>query len=250
MRGGSHPFVEVECCHARPVLRGAAALTSLLLASLSAGVQAAPGRAATVNGSSPSNGSAVARPRKVIVEPAPPVPDPAARQQASEANLEANGPRHGWTFGVALLAWQQIGSIDDSNRGGGGSFRLGAVATPDTIILVELLTAGFPNFEKDNPSYIVNNNALAVAVQRYVGDTLWVRIGAGFTNYVQVAKKDTIDAPEFLRTPSGFAVVTGFGLDVVRWRSTRLSVEAIQSVHRFSTGWLLDLGFGLGLTYY
>jgi hypothetical protein len=216
-------------------------------------------RGAAFSASPGAASTPIPRPRKVIVEPPPPIPDVDARQEATEANLQPNAERHGLALSAALVAWQQISTIDGADRGGGIALRLGATATPDTVVYLELSAGGFLNITKDasggavprpKDSYIETSTALMVTAQTYVGPTLWLRAGGGFTSYTQVVPDNSRDMVEMRQAHGGLGAVTGIGLDVVRWRTTRLSLESIQSLQRFRTGWLLNLGFGLGLTYY
>jgi hypothetical protein len=205
-------------------------------------------------------GGAAPRPRKVIVEPPPPLPDPAAREQAEEANLVGNGPRHGWAFAFTGVGWQQVASFDDSERGAGSALRLGNSATPTTVLWLELLVAGFPGSSRTDcmtsgntprcRSRIESSASLTATAQTYLGTTVWLRGGAGLASYTQVVVAPTVDREESRTAQLGLAAVTGLGVDVVRWHSTRLALEGQFSLHRFAAGWITNLGIGVGLTYY
>lgn len=195
------------------------------------------------------------RPRKVIVEPPPPVPDSEARRQAEDANLDPVGPRHGVAAGIFFMGWQQVGSVDDAGRGGGVGLRLGASASSNTVIWLELVAGAFPDTStqgcvtKRCLSYIESTAALIATGQRYVGPNLWLRGGAGFASYTQVVKMGT-DRAETRAVDGGYAVAAGIGVDLVRRHTTRISLENMLTLHRFSSGWIFDVGVGLGVALY
>jgi hypothetical protein len=214
-----------------------------------AGFAAAPGVAA----------SSGPRPRKVIVEPPASPPDRAARAQADESNLQPIAERDGIAVGASLIVWQQVSTIDDADRGGGVVLRLGRAATPNTVVYLEVLTGAFLNITQDlngggttkKETYIEGSGGLMATAQTYVRSTVWLRAGGGLASYTQVVPDATkLDMPENRVAHVGLGAVGGIGVDLVRWRTTRLAFEAVQSLHRFRSGWLFDLGFGIGLTYY
>ncbi len=199
------------------------------------------------------------RPRKVIVEPPAPVPDASALRQAQEENFDPEGPRHGISLGAFFMGWQQIGTVDDAGRGGGVGLRLGTPASYDTQIWLELVAGAFPNNEAEQCatamdregclSYIESSAALVATAQRYLNTNLWLRGGGGFATYTQVVRVG-VDEVEERRARAGLAVLASAGVDVVRFRSSRVSLETILTLHRFSSGWIFDMGFGFGVTYY
>lgn len=189
------------------------------------------------------------RPRKVIVEPPAPVPDPRAQEQARESNLEDNGPRRGLVVGLSAVGWQQVGTIDGASAAGGAVLRLGAVATPRTVVMLELFGLAFPQGSGD--SYIAASQALTLVALTYVAPTLWVRGGAGLAGFLRAiedkANPDTYYNAHFY---GGLGMTFGAGLDLVSWRRTRLQLENTVALHRFSQGWIVDLGVGIGVTVY
>lgn len=199
------------------------------------------------------------RPRKIIVEPPPPIPDPAALRVAQESNYRSEAPRAGIAAGIFFMGWQQIGSVDDAGRGGGVGLRLGATATPETVVWLELVAGAFPDNTKadctmaSNPerclSFIESSSALAVSAQHYLGPTFWLRGGGGFGTYTKVRKMG-LDRVETREADGGLAAIAGAGLDVVRRHRTRLSLETMLSLQRFSSGWIFDVGFGFGVALY
>lgn len=195
------------------------------------------------------------RPRKVIVEPPPPVPDAEARRQAEDSNLDPVGPRHGIAAGIFFMGWQQVGSVDDAGRGGGVGLRLGASASSSTVVWLELVAGAFPDTSeagcvtKRCLSYIESTAALVASAQRYVAPNLWLRGGGGFASYTQVVKTG-VDRAENREVTGGLAAVAGVGVDLVRRHTTRVSLENMLALHRFSSGWIFDVGVGLGVAFY
>lgn len=190
-----------------------------------------------------------ARARKVIVEPPPPVPDAAALAQASEANLEADGPRVGWVLGASVGPWQQLGSVDNASRTAGLVLRLGKVATPRTVILLEAMGLVFPQGTGD--SYVASSQALSAVALTYVAPTVWVRGGAGVALLGRaVQDKSKVDTFYDLHVSTGLGAVLGAGIDVVHWRRNRLALESTVAMQRFSAGWLADLGVNVSFTAY
>lgn len=214
---------------------------------------AAPARPSPLSPLSPL--SPRPRPRKVIVEPPPPIPDAEAVRQADGENLDPVGPRHGVAFGLFFMGWQQVGSVDDSGRGGGVGVRLGASASSSTVVWLELVGGVFPDNSsagcetKRCLSYIESTSALIASAQRYVAPNFWLRGGGGFANYTQVVKMG-LDRTESRDVGGGLAVAAGLGVDLVRRHSTRLSLESMLTLHRFSSGWIFDMGAGVGVAFY
>ncbi|MEZ4363490.1 MAG: hypothetical protein R3B48_25165 [Kofleriaceae bacterium] len=244
----------------RPALRlsvglvAGAALAGVALAPVAAHAE----QVSAAEQAPPAPAAAPGRPRKVIVEPPPPIPDPAARELAEEANLVSDGPRSGWAFGVGAFGMQHVATLDDSARGGGLALRVGNAATPTTTIWLEVLGGAFTGGNSCAPenmslrcrSRIESSNSLTVTAQTYLGSTMWLRAGGGFASYTQVVTADSLDREESRLARGGLGAVMGLGVDVVRWRRNRLALESLVSAHRFSTGWIIDFGFGFGLTRY
>lgn len=203
----------------------------------------------------PASRSPEPRPRKVIVEPPPPIPDAEAVRQADGENLDPVGPRHGIAFGIFFMGWQQVGSVDDSGRGGGVGLRLGASASSNTVVWLELIGGVFPDNSstgcetKRCLSYIESTSALIASAQRYVAPNFWLRGGGGFANYTQVVKTG-LDRTESRDVGGGLALAAGLGVDLVRRHNTRLSLESMLTLHRFSSGWIFDMGVGVGVAFY
>jgi hypothetical protein len=165
--------------------------------------------------------------------PAPPTaakdPDPAALA-AADANLESTARRSGMTFAVALGGGITfgLGVKDAVGRGGGGSFRLGRVATPNTIIQLELAVHALPHrpgkLSPTDPTPAISTNETAdllIGAQHYVNPSLWVRAGIGYGAY------EGHDVPMRGQNVSlhGLATVVGGGVDLVRWRHVVLDME-------------------------
>lgn len=237
------------------MLRGLALLAGVLaLASAPASAQPAapapPVASAQPVAAAPARTTApAARPRKVIIEPPAPVPDAAAVAQAEESNLEAEGPRVGWVFGASVGPWQQLGSVDNASRTAGLVLRVGKVATPKTVILLEAMGLVFPQGTGD--SYVASSQALSVIALTYVAPTVWVRGGTGFA-FLGRAIRDQSKVDTFydLHVTSGLGALIGAGIDVVHWRRNRLALESTVALQRFGAGWLADLGVNVSFTAY
>lgn len=242
-------------------MAGARALAPTVAAALALMVAAAPAAAQPSAGAATPLASTTrapaatappptsARPRKVIVEPPAPVPDAAALAQASESNLEAQGPRIGWVLGASVGPWQQLGSVDNASRTGGVVLRLGKVATPHTVILLEAMGLIFPQGTGD--SYVASSQALSAVALTYVAPTVWVRGGAGLAVLGRALRdKSKVDTFYDLHVTNGLGAVLGAGIDVVRWRRNRLALESTVAMQRFGAGWLADLGVNFSVTAY
>lgn len=240
------------------MLRGFALLAAALgLASAPASAQPATSAPPVAPAAQPAAAVAApppaarpaARPRKVIIEPPAPIPDAAAVAQAEESNLEAEGPRVGWVFGASIGPWQQLGSVDNASRTAGVVLRLGKVATPRTVILLEAMGLVFPQGTGD--SYVASSQALSAIALTYVAPTVWVRGGTGFAFLGRAIRdKSKVDTFYDLRVTSGLGALIGAGIDVVHWRRNRLALESTVAVQRFGAGWLADLGVNVSVTAY
>ena len=172
--------------------------------------------------------------------------DPTAATAADEANLESNAPRAGMTFSVALGAGITMG--DGVGRGPALSFRIGHVATPSTVLTLEL-TGGSLLHQEAAPmgnGPIMHNDfvGLMAGGLYYVSGSFWIRGATGLATY-------TIDSGENNKAHLGITGVGGLGLDFVRWHYLVLGIETFSQVAIVGTrGLMLNTGLCLGLTYY
>jgi hypothetical protein len=179
-------------------------------------------------------------------------PDSRAVQAAEDSNLVSNAPRSGTTFSISLggglILGGNAGNVGDTGvgRGVSASFRVGHVATRDTVITFEL--TGGSRFHESNvtgsPLYHDDDFNLMAGALLYVAPSLWVR-GAGGLSVI------TFDDSTGAKPHAGIAGLFGLGLDFVRWRQLVLGIETwgLTSIVTVR-GVVFDSGLCLGLTYY
>ncbi|MDX2091129.1 MAG: hypothetical protein SFX73_24930 [Kofleriaceae bacterium] len=186
----------------------------------------------------------VAGARMAAGEPAVASPDPAA-SRVGEANLESLDKRQGMTFGAMVGPSLTFGS--DVGTGGALTLRMGQVATPSTVMSLELNAAAV--FHRVEDRLVANNTgSLLAGVQYWVNPSLFVRAAAGFGNY-HCKECGAPDADGMRRTDkyAGVAGSVGAGIDVVRWGRLVLSFE-VHSVTLFTLdGMLSNNALGLAI---
>jgi hypothetical protein len=174
--------------------------------------------------------------------------DPTAAAAADEANLESNAPRAGMTFSVAIGAGITMG--DGVGRGPALSFRVGHVATPSTVLTLEL-TGGSLLHEESAPmgnGPILHNDFIGLMAGGlyYVSGSFWIRGASGLATYTIDTGSGTTNKAHL-----GITGVGGLGLDFVRWHYLVLGIETFSQVAIVGTrGLMLNTGLCLGLTYY
>lgn len=174
--------------------------------------------------------------------------DPAAEDAAGEANLESNAPRAGMTFSVAIGAGITMG--DGVGRGPALSFRVGHVATPSTVLTLEL-TGGSLLHQESSPmgnGPILHNDFIGLMAGglHYVSGSFWIRGAGGLATYTVDTGASTSN-----RAHLGITGVAGLGLDFVRWHYLVLGIETFSQVAIVGTrGLMLNTGLCLGLSYY
>ncbi|HEX7704045.1 MAG TPA: hypothetical protein VF403_25055, partial [Kofleriaceae bacterium] len=170
--------------------------------------------------------------------------DPTAAAAADEANLESNAPRAGMTFSVAVGAGITMG--DGVGRGPALSFRIGHVATPSTVLTLEI-TGGSLLHQEAAPmgnGPIMHNDFIGLMAGGlyYVSGSFWIRGASGLATY-------TIDSGMNNKAHLGITGVGGLGLDFVRWHYLVLGIETFSQVAIVGTrGLMLNTGLCLGLT--
>ena len=174
---------------------------------------------------------------------AAPPPDPAATR-AGDANLEPITHRKGFTFGISVAPELTLGTGDvGSNTGGIVSLRLGQVATPSTVVYVELAGAG--QLHKVGDRLEQNTHTSFFLGAQYWAASLWVRGGLGVGVY---RGNDVPMAGQNIRHAGPGSSVT-VGVDLVRMKSLVLDLEvfAMGMLHR--DGIITTNGLGLGLSF-
>ncbi|MGE0870753.1 MAG: hypothetical protein AB7P03_19460 [Kofleriaceae bacterium] len=187
--------------------------------------------------------------------PAPQI-DPAAAR-SKDANLESLENRRGVTFSLAVgpsftLVRRSIPNQSDVEgnveNGGALSLKLGHVATPRTVITVEL--RGSTHFHRIGMSKLERNitSMVLAGAQYWVAPSLWLGAGIGAGLYqghsVEIAPSVLGDI-----TLPGPAGGVGLGVNLVRWRSVVLALDAYSSLMVHRKGLLSTTGIALGLAF-
>jgi hypothetical protein len=180
-------------------------------------------------------------------------PDTRATQAGDDANLESNAPRSGTTFsfsvGGGLVLGGKTSAIDSDSvgRGPSVSFRLGHVATRDTVITFEV-TGGTRLHEEavtGNTKLDHDDDYSAMAgALTYVAPSLWLRGAGGVTVFTSDDAKGTW-------RHAGLSGLVGIGIDFIRFHSLVLGIESWGVLSMVAArGGVFDSGLALGLTYY
>ncbi len=172
-------------------------------------------------------------------------PDPLAEDKAKEANLESIAPREGVTIAATvgpgvLIQNHTVGTTGDLD------LRLGHVATPNTIVTLELLGSGYPHtIAMNSKTYVDSSANFMLGAQRYSGPSLWFRAAGGLTWH-------TLNEGPAVPTVThyGAAGAVGAGVDLIRRHFWVLGVEfhGIGAIE--SGGLLVSGGLALGLSHY
>lgn len=170
-------------------------------------------------------------------------PDPAA-MRAGDANLETEAYRKGVTFAASLGPALTIGNGDvGSNTGGSLSLRLGQVATPSTVVTLELFGAGQLHKVGDRTEQNTHTGFL-VGAQTWAG-ALWIRGGLGLGVY---RGNDVPMAGHNIRH-IGPAGTVSVGVDLVRMKSAVLDLDVFTMGMLHGDGFITTNGLGLGLSF-
>lgn len=174
---------------------------------------------------------------------AEPLPDPAALR-AGDANLEPITHRKGFTVGASVAPELTIGNGDvGSNTGGLLLLRLGQVATPSSVVYLELAGAG--QLHKVGERLEQNTHTSFLVGAQYWAGSLWVRGGLGLGIYrgndVPIAGHD------IRHVGPGSSV--GVGVDLVRMKSAVLDLELFAMGMLYRRGIIMTSGVGFGLSF-
>ena len=187
-------------------------------------------------------------------------PDPAA-VQAGEANLESEATRKGFVFTFAAGGGLTLGfGVNDSTgTGGAGILRLAHVATPRTLVMLEIVGAGLLHQVQEGmgdtaetKTYVNQVTNLLVGAQVYVNPALWVRVAGGIGRYFgdNVTLEARPNQPRVIGDIrlAGPAVSVGAGIDFVRLKRFRLGAELVGTGMLNREGLLSSGGFLVGFT--
>lgn len=192
-------------------------------------------------------------------EPAPrldPKPDPAALD-VGEANLESLATRKGliFTFAFGGSVSVGLGMKNATGRGGAGTLRLAHVASPRTVLAVEIVGSAL-FFSVSKEAYRTDAQSFMLAGQLYVNPALWLRGAVGIGRYageelkIDVMVGDQVEE-KILRDRirlAGPAASAGAGVDVLRYKRFRASLEVCSTAMLNRDGILSSNAFLIGLS--
>jgi hypothetical protein len=189
-----------------------------------------------------------------------PAPDPAA-VNAGEANLESTAQREGLsiTFAAGGGITLGFGVNDSTGTGGSGVIRLAHVATPRSLVMLEIVGSGLLHqvqegmgMDAETKTYVNQVSNFLVGGQFYANPALWFRIAGGFGRYfgdnVTVSRENGLRKIGDIRL-AGPAVSVGAGVDFVRLKRFRLGAELMATGMVNREGLLSSGGFLVGLTF-
>ena len=182
---------------------------------------------------------------------AEPPPDPAA-VRAGEANLESNAPRQGLVFTFAFGGGVTLGfGVNDSTGTGGSAvIRLAHVATPRSLVTLEIAGSGLLHQVKagsETSTYVNQVSNFLVGFQGYANPALWFRLAGGLGRYhgeqvlLNAMKRGDINL-------AGPALSAGAGVDFVRLKRVRIGFEIMGTGMINREGVLASGGFMLGIS--
>jgi hypothetical protein len=177
------------------------------------------------------------------VAAAEPAVDPNAQASGSEANLESIAPRDGMTY-AGSIGGGMIISQGKSAAVPTLDLRLGHVATPTTIITLELVGGTYAHkLAMTGGTLIDTQTSLLVGAQVYIAPSVWVRGGVGLGSH-------NTDDGTGLAPHGGLSGIFGAGVDLVRWHYWVLGLEGFVN-GTFAKGGYTSLGgMGFGLAHY
>jgi hypothetical protein len=183
-------------------------------------------------------------------------PDPSA-VQAGEANLESTAARQGYvfTFAVGGSLTLGFGVNDSTGTGGGGVIRLAHVATPRTLITLEVVGSALFHQVKAGDmttTYTNQNTTFLLGAQVYANPALWFRFAGGFGRYFGDEVLLETDPGQPTRRGdirlAGPAGSVGAGVDLLRLKRFRMGFELIGTGMVNREGVLTSGGFLIGFT--
>lgn len=180
-------------------------------------------------------------------EPARPVrPDRRAVAQAREANFEPESVREGFGVAAAVGPSMQLGfGINESSGTGGGfAVRVGTVASPRWIWLLELAGTVYQRQDDTGKTRVNQSAVVTVGGQLYLRDAVWVRGGVGFANFTR--RTENLDRGNF----SGLGLLGGVGYDLYQTGGLAWSIELVTLASRYRDGSVLGSSVQVGLSWY
>lgn len=179
----------------------------------------------------------------------PAEPPDSAAEEAGDANLESTANRRGMTFAAAIGAGVIAGfGIEDSvGRGGALALRIGRVATPHTVITLEIDGSGALHRPTKDTTAVNTNTEILAGAQYYIGPSLSLRLGVGAGVYTVRGILQT-DGTQKERTTIGPAVLGGLGVELARVKWAVFGIEA-STTAMINGGVLLGSSLKLGLAF-
>jgi hypothetical protein len=177
--------------------------------------------------------------------------------QAGEANLESTAQRQGLVFTLAAGGGVTLGfGVNDSTGTGGSAvIRLAHVATPHSLVILEIAGGGLLHQVKmgdETTTYVNQVSNFLVGAQAYVNQALWFRLAGGLGRY----KGDEVLLESKPGTPqrrgdiklAGPAISVGAGVDFVRLKRVRIGAELMATGMINREGLLSSGGFMVGVS--
>ena len=181
-------------------------------------------------------------------EEVPPIePDPRAVAEAREANLEPESVREGLAIGLAAGPSMQVGFgiRESTGTGGGFDLRIGTVASPRWVWLLEVASTVYLREDENGDERRNTSGLLTLGAQWYLKEAIWVRGGLGVAGFSRQAEGD-----DRRRDFYGVGAIGAGGLDLLRKRSFALAGEVLVTAARYRDGSVLGGSLQLGVSWY
>lgn len=219
----------------------ACALAAALLAPAVVRADATPLAAAPVTAA-----AAAAAPAAPPPPPAP--PDPAALE-AGEANLEPTALRQGLIVTLGFGGAFSVGFGMNNATGSGGAYtlRLAHVANARAVFAIEIVGSAL-FFDVLDSLYRTDVQNFLLSGQYYLNQALWLRAGLGLGRYgANEHRVDEVVVRDRFRL-AGPAGSAGAGIDIVRLKRFRASVEVCSTAMLNRDGVLSSNAFLFGFS--
>ncbi|HWO20412.1 MAG TPA: hypothetical protein VNO30_16700 [Kofleriaceae bacterium] len=207
-------------------------------------------------GDAPAAAAAAAAPAVKKVKPLPPPPpsppDPSAVEAADDANLESTALRRGLivTLGIGGALSIGLGMENATGTGGAGTLRVAHVANARAVFAAEIVGSAlfFKIKALEDRLYRTDVQNFLLSGQYYVNPALWLRAGLGLGRYHgDEVRMETIVVRERLRL-IGPAGSVGAGVDLIRLKRFRASLEICSTAMINREGILSSNGFLFGFS--
>ncbi len=188
-----------------------------------------------------------APPSATADDPPPPRPDRRAVTQAREANFEPLSVRDGFAIGASLGPSMQLGFGISESSGTGGSFgvRVGTVASPRWVWLLELAATVYRQEDDTGKVRLNQSGMLTVGGQLYLRPAIWVRGGVGFASFTRRTENLAAD-----QTFNGLGTTAAVGFDLYQDGGLAWSLELLTLGARYRSGTVLGGSMQVGFSWY